>query len=98
VRVVLEIILEEKLEDDVDGEDVLVHVDTTTDLFDLECKRLPWLCCAISESLLVHLLDEVRPRVADVGNVAVIGGMVDEQTDVVVPGLVGVVMVQLGAD
>ena len=94
--VVFEIVLKEELEDDVDGEDVLVHVHAATDLFDLECKGLPRLGCAIGESFLVDLLDEVGPGVADIGNVAVICGVVDKETDIIVPGLVGIIMIQLG--
>lgn len=53
------------------------------------------MCGAIGESLLVDLLNEVGPCVADVGDVAVICSMVDEQADVVVSSLIGVVVVEL---
>lgn len=76
--VVLEIVLEEELEDDVDREHVLVHVDTATDLLNLERKGLPRLCCLIRKSPLVDLLDKVGPGIADVGDAAMVCRMVNE--------------------
>lgn len=57
VGVVFEVVLEEELEDDVDGEDDLVHVDAAADLLDLERERFPGLRGPVEERLLVHLFD-----------------------------------------
>jgi hypothetical protein len=43
----------------------------------------------------VGLIDEVGPCVPDIGDVAVIGGVVNEETDIVVSCLIGIVMVEL---
>jgi hypothetical protein len=45
----------------------------------------------------VDLLDKVRPCMADIRDVAIVGSMVDEKAYIVVAGLVGIVMIQLGA-
>lgn len=45
--------------------------------------------------LVVQLLDPVLPRCADVGFLAVVGRVVDQEADVVVAGLVGVVFEEL---
>lgn len=66
------------MKDDVDGKHILVHVDAAADLFDLEREYLPRLSNIVGPSLFVDLLDEVRPGVADVGDVAVVCGVVDE--------------------
>lgn len=93
--IVLEVVLEEELKDDVDGEHVFVHVDAATNLFDLECKGLPRLYQSVGESLLVHLFDEIGPGVADVGNIAVVCGMINKQADIVIASLVGIIVIQL---
>jgi hypothetical protein len=43
----------------------------------------------------VDLVDEVGPRRANIRNTAVVGGMVDEKTDIVVSCLIGIVVIQL---
>jgi len=59
------------------------------------CDDLPWLRVALSDSLLVQLPDEVYPGALDFGCVAVIGGLIDEKTEVEVAGLVTVVVEKL---
>lgn len=95
VCVVLDVVLQEQLKNDVDREDVLVQVDASADFLDLDCERLPWLWQPGGEGLPVYLLDQVGPRVANIGDIAVVCGVVDEQANVVVPSLIGVVVVQL---
>ena len=49
----------------------------------------------IADGILVYLHNEVGPSGADIGAVAIVCGMVDEETNVVVAGLVGVGVVEL---
>jgi hypothetical protein len=49
----------------------------------------------LANGFRVCLIDEVGPCVPDVGDVAVIGGVVDEETDIVVSCLIGIVVVEL---
>ena len=49
----------------------------------------------LADSFGVHLVDEVGPSVAYVGDVAVVGDVVDQEAYVVVAGLVGVIVVEL---
>ena len=44
----------------------------------------------------VRAVEEVEPCVSDVRRVAVVGGLVDEDAEVEVAGLVGVLVVELG--
>lgn len=57
VRVVFEVVLQEELQHDVDGEDVLVQVDPPADFFRFERYELPRLGEVVPAPLAVHLVD-----------------------------------------
>lgn len=46
----------------------------------------------------VAAVEEVVPRAFDVGRVAMVGSLVDENAEVVVAGLIGVLVVELDSD
>ena len=92
----LEIVLQHQLKNNVDREDVLVLVGAETDLLNLHSYSFPWCGLLVVNCILMHLLYEVGPRVADVWDIAVVGNVIDQQTDVVVGCLIGVVVVELG--
>ena len=96
MEVVFDVILQEQLEDDVDGEDVLIKIDASTNLFRLVGDEFPRRGVVLGDSTIVSSLDLVGPRVADIGKIPEIGRMEDVKTDIVVPCLVGIVVIQLG--
>jgi hypothetical protein len=50
-----------------------------------------------TDCFAVDLLNKVGPCVADIRDIPIVGGMVDEKAYIVVAGLIGVIMIQLGA-
>ena len=57
----------------------------------------PGLRAAVAalEALVMRAIEQVLPRGANVGRVTVVGGLVDEETEVKVAGLIGVVIIEL---
>ena len=56
-----------------------------------------WLCGFMElHQLVVDVVDQILPCPGDGSGIAVIGGVVDEQTQVVVPGLIGIIVEELG--
>jgi hypothetical protein len=95
--VVVDMVLEEDLQDDVDGEDVFVEVDAAADCFDFEADDFPGGVLVLGNRFAMFLLDDVAPCVADGGEIAVVSCVVDVEADVVVASLVGVIVIELNA-
>lgn len=91
----LQIVLQDQLQDNVDREDVVVQVGAVTEILDLKRDDLPGRGLPISDSVPMGLVNEVGPRGANVRYTAVVCSMVDQETNVIVAGLIGVVVVEL---
>lgn len=80
-------------------EDGLVHVDTSANFLDLGRESFPRRCVgARFQGFCVHLLNKIGPSVANIRDAAVVCSVVDQEANVVVTGLVGIVVIQLVLD
>lgn len=95
MSVELQVVLEQELQDNIDREDILVEIDAVANLLNFECNELPRGVMVVCDCVSVDLIDEVGPCRAYVRDAAVVGSVIDEQTDVVVCCLIGVVVVEL---
>jgi hypothetical protein len=101
VEVELQIVLQQHLQQHIDRKDIFIQLHPAADIFNRISDEFPRrssgagrdaVCC---EGVLVDLVDEVGPCGADVREGTVVGGVVDEEADVVVTGLVGVLVIEL---
>lgn len=90
--------MQKELKDDLNGKDIFIEIDPSTNAFDIKRNQLPRCCVVFFDGFSVRLFDEIRPCRADVGEGTVVRGVVDEQADIVVPCLVGVSMIELIRD
>jgi hypothetical protein len=95
VDVELQVVLEKELQDDVDGEHVLVETGAVTQVLDFQGDDFPGKALVSCDGISMGLFDEVGPCRADVGDVAVVGGVVDEEAYIVVCCLIGVLVIEL---
>jgi hypothetical protein len=95
VRVIEDVVLKEDLENNVNREDIFAQVDAATESFDGEGDVLPGSGLLFFNRLVMRLFDDVGPCVADIGEVTVVGCVVNEEADGVVACLVGVGVVKL---
>lgn len=92
----IDVVVEEELEDVGYGEDVLVGAHAAAEGFRFERDEFPGGGPAGVDGCDVGLFDEVRPGGADVGHVADVGLVEEEEGEGVVAGLVGVAVEELG--
>lgn len=82
--------------EDGDGEGAFREVQARAEASDLFDDGLVWLGLAARDRLPVCCVQEVLPRLRDVGRVAMVGGLVDQKADVEIACLVCVAVVELG--
>jgi hypothetical protein len=85
--------LEEELKDDLNGKDIFIQIDSSTNALDTKRDQLPRCSVMFFDGLSMYLFDKIRPCGADVRKGAIVGRVVDEQADIVIACLIGISMV-----
>jgi hypothetical protein len=91
----LEAVLFEHGKENGNGEGALRQSKSAAETTDFVCDCFVWLCLVPLDSLVVHVLQQLLPCRLDLGDIAMVRNLVNEQTDIIVTSIVGIVVEEL---